>query len=154
MAKTTYDFEKDPSQALYSDLITFALGLSQLALLVFRPEMDLTANGQAVLNSLTPYLESKEKSARWPGTEIFGSEAYLFYFRLTLGSAHILQTATDHLFGWHQPDLPEDLCFFRQDRTPWLVTIAHESDAYLSLTDQELQQLSRALPELRITSSE
>jgi hypothetical protein len=153
MMKATYDLNIDPSRDLYSSLLGFALDICPLALLVVRPEMDLMESGQRVLDSLEPYIESKVKSTQWPGTEIFDAEADLLYFRLEGSSVTVLQSATDHLFGWCQPDLPEDLCLFRRDRTPWLVTIAHERDGYFLLSEWERRQLLRALPSLRLQRS-
>lgn len=150
MEAHTYDLEAEPSLALYHELIDFALERCPSALLVLRPEIGLTEAGQEVLGSLDPYVEERVKSARWPGTETFGSQADVFYFRLEAGSAHVLRSATDHLFGWCQPDLPEDLCFLREDRTPWLFTIAHERDGYFVLSEWERRQLVHALPALRV----
>jgi len=62
--------------------------------------------------------------------------------------AHALGSAAHNLFQWQQPALPEDLCLLRADGSPWLTTISHERDAYLSLTDPELDQLSRRCPDL------
>ena len=153
METSMYNLEAEPSLALYHGLIDFALERCPLALLVRRPELELTKAGQGVLRSLAPYVEESVKSTRWPGTEIFGAQADVFFFRLEAGSAQVLREATDHLFGWCQPDLPEDLCFLREDRTPWLVTIAHEHDGYFVLSEWEFRQLVRALPDLRVIES-
>lgn len=147
-----YDLEAEPSLALYHGLIDFALERCPLALLVLRPALELTEAGQEILASLDPYIVERTKSTCWPGTEIFGAQADVFYFRLEAGSAQVLREATDHLFGWRQPDLPEDLCFLREDRTPWLVTIAHERDGYFVLNEWERRQLVHALPGLRVKS--
>ena len=154
METNIYDLEPEPSLALYHRLIDLALERCPLALLVLRPELELTEVGQVVLGSLDPYVEERVKSTRWPGTDIFGTQADVFYFRLEAGSAKVLREATDHLFGWCQPDLPEDLCFLREDRRPWLVTIAHERDGYLVLSEWERMQLVHVLPGLRVRSSE
>src|SRR3954471_24871991 len=150
METNIYDLEAEPSLALYHGLIDFALECCPLALLVLRPELELAEAGQEVLGSLDPYVEERVKSTRWPGTDIFGAQADVFYFRLEAGSAKVLREATDHLFGWCQPDLPEDLCFLRKDRRPWLVTIAHERDGYFVLSEWERMQLVHVLPGLRV----
>jgi hypothetical protein len=150
MKTSIYNLEAEPSLDVYHGLIDFALEHCSLILLVLRPEMELTEVGQEVLGSLDPYIEETVKSTLWPGTEIFGTQADVCYFRLEAGSAQVLRKATDHLFGWCQPDLPEDLCFLREDRTPWLVTIAHEHDGYFVLSEWERRQLVHALPALRV----
>jgi hypothetical protein len=148
-----YDLETDVSRDLYNDLIDFALGRCPTACLIVRDQIELGESGELFLSALEPYLVGREKTDRWPGTELFGSEAEIVDFRLEAGSAQLLKSATDHLFGWLQPDLPEDLCFLHADHTPWLTTIAHEDEGYFILTEDEARQLREALPRLRILAS-
>jgi hypothetical protein len=154
MKARAHDLLIEPAGTLYHGLIDFALSCCPLALLVVRPEMELADGGRRVLASLDPFLESRVKSSRWPGTELFDGEAELFYFRLEPGSAELLKAATDRLYGWCQPDLPEDLCFLHADREPWLATISHENDGFFRLGDWERARLLHALPALKVTPSE
>jgi hypothetical protein len=50
------------------------------------------------------------------------------------------------LFGWRQPELPEDLALLREDGTAVLASICHEHDAYLQLTDEEYERVVEAIP--------
>jgi hypothetical protein len=59
-----------------------------------------------------------------------------------------LALAADGLFDWVEPRLPEDPCLLREDGTAWLTTIAHERDAYFTLTPEERDQLLREVPDL------
>lgn len=93
------------------------------------------------------------KSSRWPGTELLGAEADLFYCRLNAESAHLIKNATGHLYGWCHPNLPEDLCLLRNDREPWLVTITHEQDRFLVLTELERHHLLLLMPALRLSAT-
>lgn len=153
MERNVYDLKSDPFHDLYRGLVDFALQTCPLGLLVLRPDTELTEEGLSFLASLRPFVESEERSDRWPGTELLWDEATLFYFRLEPGSARLLKAATDHLYGWCHPELPEDLCFLRADREPWLGTIAHEEDGFFQLTEWEMRQLRHALPGLRIAPS-
>jgi hypothetical protein len=153
METKTYDLLAEPAGGLYHGLLDFAASLCPLALLVIRPEMDLAEGGRRLLASLEPFVDSRMKSSSWPGTELLGDQAELVYFRLESGSSRFLKGAVQGLYGWQQPELPEDLCLLRADREPWLTTIAHESDASLQLTDWEKAQLLKALPQLRIAPS-
>jgi len=76
------------------------------------------------------------------------NKATVHRFRLTGESACILQGATDGLYDWRSPSLPEDLCFLRQDMSPWLTSIAHEHDSYLTLSEEERSFLDASFPEL------
>ncbi len=62
--------------------------------------------------------------------------------------AELLKQATDRLYGWLQPALPEDLCLLRADGSEWLVTIAHEHTSYLCLSSGEHTRLVNAIPQL------
>lgn len=152
MKARIYNLQLEPSGDLYQGLIDSAMAFCSLALVVVRPEATLTEKGQRSLESLRPFVEDKVKSSRWPGTELLGAEADLFYCRLDVESSQLIKSATSHLYGWCHPNLPEDLCLLRADRKPWLVTTAHEQDGFLMLTDLERQHLQLLLPTLRIAA--
>jgi len=56
--------------------------------------------------------------------------------------------ASDGLYGWQQPVLPEDLALLRHDGTAVLGSVAHEHDAYLEMTDNEYERLVEQVPEI------
>ena len=98
---------------------------------------------------LSEFLFAEKEACSWPGTQLHGSRrAIVSHYELNPDSAKILAEIADGLYQWQQPQLPEDLCILRQDGTPWLVSIAHESDAYLELTRDEKAQLADDLPAL------
>ena len=66
--------------------------------------------------------------------------------KLSPGTASILAEVADGLFSWIQPNLPEDLCLFRKEGEPWLVSIAHEKDAYMVLPPEESAALTESIP--------
>lgn len=70
-------------------------------------------------------------------------------YRLESQTAHVLKTAAHRLYEWLHPDLPEDLAFLDDQREAWLVSIAHEEDAYVTLPDWEVQSLLHFVPELK-----
>lgn len=113
--------------------------------------MKLSPSGQTVLDSLKSYLIKKVESKEWPGTIIYSdTPALIYYYKINESSIKILQNAVNSLFSWVQPSYPEDLCFLKNESTPWLVTIAHEKDAYIE-ENIEPETISRAVPGLRIT---
>jgi hypothetical protein len=69
-------------------------------------------------------------------------------YRLEHASLAVLLDAGNSLFDWVQLALPEDLSLFRGDGTAWLTTIAHEHEAYFTLTSPERERLLAAVPEL------
>jgi hypothetical protein len=60
----------------------------------------------------------------------------------------VLRRAANALYEWQQPDRPEDLAFLRDDDTPWLFSIAHEDEAFLVVTERELESTRARLPRL------
>jgi hypothetical protein len=151
--KNHFDFLCEPSGDLYRRLIVFAASSQSVALLVVRPDMDLSAHGRKVVSDLQPFIIERVRSSKWPGTELLIDGAEVVYFRLSPDSAKILQSAAQSLYDWCQPELPEDLCFLLEDREPWLITIAHERDGYLRLNEWERRRLERALPDLKLAPS-
>lgn len=74
----------------------------------------------------------------------------MYLVRLTDAALQALCRRANRLYAWEQPLLPEDLCLLRSEQEPMLVSISHESDAYLLLSEDERQVLLSAVPSLRI----
>jgi hypothetical protein len=125
---------------LYRALLGLACDQGFVGLLIEPPQPPLKESAKALLASLKPFEEKRAMS--WPGTTLLKEEAIVHKFVLTDSAVKILARATDNIFGWLAPDLPEDLCVLRPDGTPWLVTIAHEGDAYFELSEDEVPILA------------
>ncbi len=69
-------------------------------------------------------------------------KAELFLFHYNSETALILSEFCDNLLGWMQPDLPEDLVFYKGGR-PILISISHERSAYFSVDTEEEEYLKR-----------
>ena len=148
MNKSFLNFTVEPRGALYRDLIRHAVVDCNIALLVVQT-MPLEQRGQEVLTRLAAFLIEKVESSEWPGTKLLNRTGWVFRYRFEPESAEILAGAADALYDWLQPNLPEDICLLRADGTPWLVSIAHEKDGYLELSQEEKARLFDALPAFR-----
>jgi hypothetical protein len=104
--------------------------------------------GERLLTDLAPFMTEAQRSSEWPGTKLLDGTACVRQFRIDPESVSILQEAVGSLYDWRQPELPEDLCFFASDGEPWLVSIAHETDAYFYLSRQQRVELFRCVPAL------
>jgi hypothetical protein len=133
---------------VYSRLIGFALRECHLALLVVRPEMGLSARGVQVVAKLKPFIYHVADVDRWPGTQLFECTASVHHLKFNQESLFVLQEFSTRLYQWIQPDLPEDLCLLRGPDEPWLVSITHENDSYLILSDPELAALTAEIPDV------
>lgn len=146
--KETLDLLLEPKDDLYQDLIGYATRDCTTALLVVRDPSFLSPSGKNVLAQLETFLKEKKESSDWPGTILYDHTAWVFLYRFGQDSAAIFRSVAHALFDWQHPDLPEDLCLLRENKEPWLVSIAHERDAYFQLDQDEKVRLFKALPSL------
>jgi hypothetical protein len=150
MDRATYDLLAEPTGDLYRELLDFAVGQCSTALLVVHNTPALGEHGSTLISQLRPFLRNEDSSDRWPGTELGPGASPVSVYRYDYGPecAELLKQATDRLYGWLQPALPEDLCLLRDDGSEWLVTIAHEHISYLCLSSKERARLMDAIPQL------
>lgn len=131
---------------LYQQLIAYGSQHCNEVILVVRPGISLDNSGTKILDFISPYLKEKTQSQDWPGTHLVNGYAWVYHYYLTPELSHVLLRSTDHLYAWLQPKLPEDLCLIRPDQEPWLVTISHEQDSYLYLSESELNEFLSKMP--------
>ena len=149
MQQERYWLAEEPRGELYRSLIEVGRQFASRVILVVHPNLDLSDHAQAVLEQLQPWLESSEIGTEWPGTMLLGGEtARVDEYALTWESSEVIADAADRLYAWIQPELPEDLSLLRDNGRPWLVTIAHEQEAFLSLTAEEYSALREQSPGL------
>lgn len=146
--RSVYDLLKEPTGDVYHRLLGISTDYCNTFLFVLRHTIGVNESALAVMERLDPFLISRAESAEWPGTRLLDHTATVLRFELSSGTKHVLGEATHSLFSWSQPELPEDLCFIRFDGKPWLVTIAHEKDAYFVLTPEEKTTLEAKIPDL------
>ncbi|GIV06179.1 MAG: hypothetical protein KatS3mg016_1754 [Fimbriimonadales bacterium] len=145
-----YTLLEEPQGAEYTGLLRTLSRFCQYALLVVRPEIPLSPYGQETLQELEQDIVIQEARQEWPGTRLYGGNATVYLVRLSSRSLEILCQRADRLYEWSQPLLPEDLCLMRTETEPLLVSISHERDAYLLLSDDEKRELLSAVPSFRI----
>jgi hypothetical protein len=146
----TYIIANEPTGETYREVIRCGLLYCAQFSLVLRSSIDLNESGSHFLQSLKPFLLKTERTSEWPGTRLLDDVAEVFYYELSPSSAELVTSVSTRLFQWTQPELPEDLCLLRRPAQPWLVTIAHEEDAYLNLTDDERVTLQARIPQLEL----
>jgi len=146
--RAVYNLLDDVKGEAYVRLLHHALSQCDSFTLVIRHSIDVNATAEAVLNRLEPYLTRRDEIAEWPGTLLLDGTAQVNTFKLSPPTASVLAEVADGLFSWTQPELPEDLCLIKKDGEPWLVTIAHEEDAYLVLSAEESAALTESIPGL------
>jgi hypothetical protein len=136
-ARKPYDIIDEPVGREYWALIDGALQYCDRAV--------LRMSGDALGDSGTEVVRALEQFAVGEGQ---GFAPGLIHFTLNIESAAILKSASSHLYGWLEPELPSDLCLFRRDGSPWLMTVASERLGYAELTTFERLRLGRDAPQL------
>lgn len=144
-----YDVVSEPVGEAYVRLLDFVGRRCDRALLVTRPELPLCDAAVRILDELECWLLETEDAEEWPGTRLFGHTARVRTYWVAPAFVEKLSVAVDGLFGWRQPNAPEDLCFLRCNGDVRLATIAHERDAFLELTVEEAAELFVSVPSLR-----
>ena len=141
-----YTLVSEPKGATYTRLVEHCSSYSSSASLIVRNGLGISDRGQRLLDSLGPSVISSERRSEWPGTVLLSGDALVVTIQLDGSAVDALRLGADRLFGWIQPDLPEDLSFIRTDGSPFLVTICHESDAYLEADEFEVSQFKQQFP--------
>jgi len=146
---TCFVFSSPPVANAYTDLVRFGCVFGSHALLVVRdPDIDPGSSIADILVALLPFIENSARAEEWPGTRLFGHDAMLHRYRTSPEFADALLTLRPSLLSWLHPDAPEDLCFLRIDGRPLLVTVSHESDAYMLLDREEVSEIQNRYPTL------
>lgn len=109
-------------------------------LLVVRSEMGLSEYGESVLDRLGPSIRSDVQTSEWPGTRTFDVHRVVT-FELNDVTTTLLLRTVPGLFGWRQPELPEDLCFLMPNGEPWLTSVAHENLVWVTAERNEVEEL-------------
>lgn len=144
--RRVFDVVREPRGEVMRRLLHGLARLSSSVLMVVRDDLGLDPPGQMLLARLRPHLLSEERGRVWPGTVLLGGDATILRFALSEAVLAELAAVSDGLYGWRQPELPEDLAFLRADGTAILASVCHERDAYIDLSDDEYQSLTTSIP--------
>jgi hypothetical protein len=148
MQRATYNLVKEPTGETYCRLIRHLSSYCNEFLLVIRSSVNAYPSTIEGLEKFRDFLLRRSEEAKWPGTELLDGTATVYRFRLSPEALDHLSSLAEGLYSWKQPELPEDLCFIRFDGSPCLVSIAHEKDGYLLLSDEEYAQLIEEVPDV------
>lgn len=70
----------------------------------------------------------------------------VYNFELNSDSAEIIKHVTDSIYGWLQPYLPENLCFYRNDGSMLLDSLTHHKSILINLLKEEAKILLDKMP--------
>ena len=144
----TYEFQREPKDQTYRQLIDFVVETGATGLLVVRRHPQPGPACNRFIEQLAPNVVSSSEQTEWPGTRLLDDVATVHRVSLDYGSGELLKYAVDGLYEWQHPKLPEDFCALRVDGSTLLGSIAHEACAWLSLSALELEKLRQGWPAL------
>ena len=124
------------------ELTTGLLKYADTFSFVLREENGISENAKVIISDLSIFLIEEKEVDEWPGTKLLLDQAKMFTFYLNPESAFILSKHNDNLHEWVQPNLPEDLVFYRDNQAVF-VSITHENDAYFELDENAIDFLSK-----------
>lgn len=128
----------DPKAQTYKKLLDIAFEYSDSFILVINKDLDTSKNLINVMNKLKNSLIEMKEESEWPSTKLWkDNTAYIYYYKTTSNAKEILENECNSLFGWLQPELPEDLCFFK-DKKCWMATCSHEDIVDFYIEDVNL----------------
>src|SRR3954464_1956669 len=143
MTRRRFDFVDEPRGSVYRRLVELAVNRTSFAYVVVRADGIGDSGVLSALKILRPEEIGQRAVTEWPGTRLLSTEtAVLAQYRCSARLASLLLSLTTGLYDWVHPSLPEDLGFLRADDSVWLASIAHESDAFMEMSDDEWQELA------------
>ena len=127
----------EPKNDVYRFLVDLAFDLCDEFILVVRKDLCLKSNDsdKSVLEKLNDYLKEMKEQSEWAGTKLLKHTAYVYHYHTSPEAREIIKEVSNSLYSWMQPNLPEDLSFYKSGK-PWLVNTAHEKQSFILSEDK------------------
>jgi hypothetical protein len=119
----------EPEGKAYEELVDFASSVCKEFLFVKRNNI-YHCEAEKLLSELSIDLVQVKEQESWPGTNLAGSSATVYYFKFNYKTREAIKKYVTGLFSWLPP--LEDLCFLKENKQPWLITVAHERIAWFT----------------------
>jgi hypothetical protein len=142
--------KRNLSKKVYKDVLQLALSFCNEAIVVihrYKPLSQLNSSIDSMIARLQPFSLGISMSKSWPGGGSLIQECEIFRFVYCQDTIKIL-SVEDDFFSWQHPRLPEDLCLFRPNGEPWLITIAHEKIVQVLVSEHEARELTALMPDI------
>jgi len=109
---------------------------------VLRQDREVSEEAKMLISDLSIFLKDEKDIQEWPGTKLLFGQVTIYMYHLNQESVFVLSHYSDNLHKWVQPELPEDLVFYKENQ-PVFVSITHEKEAYFSLDDEAIELLTK-----------
>ncbi len=139
--KYNIEFMSNVSGHEYQKLIDYVYTKSDLFGMVVRTDMDQNSSVKEFLENNKDLISAKKMSHEWAGTITFGDKHEVYYFKTNEESRKILDTV-DSVYSWRNPDLPEDLFFYRYGKIYFYSTSHEEISGLVVDNEDELEDFA------------
>lgn len=144
-AKTSILITSDFDEKSYQLLIDQACKIYAFFSVIVRSDLKANPSTSIILNAMKANQHKIINTKRLPMGEIRSAHpAQIFYFTTTPREIRSTLKKVGSLFGWVMPQYPEDLCFYRADKSLAIASNSHESRAFFfdkEFIDPFLEQL-------------
>ncbi|KNE19368.1 hypothetical protein [Virgibacillus pantothenticus] len=131
-----YKVKVNPKNLIYKQLIDLAFNYCDTFHLVIRKDMGKIRHLKKMLLKIKPSLIELREESEWASTILDDETAYVYYYNTQDATTQdFIKNNVDSLYSWEQPELPEDLSFFKNGEV-WLATSSHENECYIFPTNQ------------------
>src|SRR5580658_1235380 len=113
-----YVLKNEPSPSAFADILDYGLTQCCSALLVVQPLKRISPQAVEILKKLEPYLTEKKVTPKWPGTKLSGGTGLVHKYKLEQSFVDEISKINDRLYGWLQPNFPEDICLLKEKEEP------------------------------------
>jgi hypothetical protein len=151
MTLTDWQIAAEPREQDYETLIRLVSERSE-RFGFFLTGMELDTGALELLERLAPFLVATNLTTETPESRLLAPVTENWYVT-NPRAIDLVAAATDRLYDWQEPHLPNDLVFLRRgSHRPLLTILADEREAFLSLSATELKELAAACPSLAFKS--
>lgn len=151
MTKEVLTVARNPSGSVYRALIDWCMPRSEEVLVIMRATVPVEDTALRIVDELVPHLMREERAKEWPGTRLLFEDARVLHMHPSDTLGALLKRRAHALFDWQHPSHPEDLCFVSSNRRVLLTSIAHEGEAFMQLTPDEVADVLKEVPGLVLT---
>ncbi|MEY8350758.1 stage III sporulation protein AH [Bacillus cereus] len=141
--------DSNPKNEVYSNLLDLAFEICDEFHLVLRKDMGSLQFFDPILKKLECSLKEMNEQSEWASTILGDNQtAKVYYYYADENAKNVLKGLSNSLYSWVQPDLPEDLSFFKSGKE-WLITCSHEKGSFINTDDKEEIQKVLNIPGLK-----
>jgi hypothetical protein len=139
--KYNVEFMRNITGADYKEFIDYVYARSDVFGFVVRTDMDQNKSVKDFLDQNKDLITAKKMSHEWAGTITFGEKHEVYFFKTNEESRKVLD-AVDSIYSWRNPDLPEDLFFYRDGKIYFYSTSHEEISGLVIMNEEELEEFA------------